>query len=365
MKKIYSILFSLFFASTLSAQITITLNELPDIGNSLWEVSDSTGSPALTGSLSGGANQTWNFAGGWQVGDTNKITFAAISTVSNTISSNFPTSTMVYDRVEDSVALFFTRNSSGLQISGNFLYGTMDVGSGVQVNNVATVFSSPEMLVPVPITYNHNQTYTSHSTTTVNANIPPIGAVTLYQYQRKVKQMECIGYGSITTPSGTYTNSLMVKSTITSYDTTYTANSIIGPSVNTDTITYSTEYAWFTNDVDQVILMQIGADSAGLVLESASYTYKTSVANDPEYQALNAVKIYPVPTSGLVMIDLPSVLNACSVKIFTQDGKELTHYSKVLNGVSEMDLTGLSNGIYLVELSAGSFVRTGKITVAH
>lgn len=365
MKKIYAILLSLFCMSSLSAQITITLNELPDIGNSLWEVSDSSGSPALTGSLTGGANQTWSFAGGWQVRDTSKITFAAISTVSNTITSNFPNATMLYDRVEDSVALFFTRNSSGLQISGNFLYGTMDVGSGVQVSNIATVFSSPEMLVPVPITYNHNQTYTSHSTTTVNANIPPIGAVTLYQYQRKVKKMECIGYGSLITPSGTYPNALMVKSTITTYDTTYTANPIVGPQINSDTISYSTEYAWFTNDANQVILMQIGADSAGLIMESASYTYKTSVANDPEYQALNAVKLYPVPTSGRVTIELPSVLNACSVKIFTQEGKELTQYSTVLNGASEMDLSSLANGVYLVELSSGAFVRTGKITVAH
>ncbi len=158
---------------------------------------------------------------------------------------------------------------------------------------------------------------------------------------------------------------MMVKSTITTYDTTYTPNPILGPSINSDTISYSTEYAWFTNDANQVILMQIGADSAGLIMESASYTYKTSVANDPEYQALNAVKLYPVPSSGRVTIELPSVLNACSVKIFTQEGKELTEYSKVLNGVEEMDLSGLTNGIYMVELSAGAFKRTGKITVAH
>jgi len=362
MTKIYSFLLSLLLTSSLSAQITITLNELPDIGNTLWEVVDSSGSPALTGSFNGGANQTWNFAGGWQVRDTSKITFAAVSSVANTISSNFPNATMAYDRVEDSVALFFTRNTNGLYISGNFLYGTLDVGNGILVSNIGTLFSSPEMLVPVPLTYNHNQTYTSRNTTTVNATIPPVGSVTVYQYQRKVKQMECIGYGSLTTPSGTYPNALMLKSTITTYDTTYTPNPIFGPQINSDTISYSTEYAWMTNDNNQVILLQIGADSAGAIMESASYTYKTSVANDPEFQALNAVQLYPVPTTGMVTAEIPSVLSSCQIKLFTLDGQEVSQFGKVLQGTTQLDLSGLAQGVYLIELTSGNFVRTGKIT---
>jgi hypothetical protein len=363
MKKIFTILLLCFLVIETNAQITITLNDLPNIGNTLWQASDSTGSPALTGSLTGGASQTWNFAGGWEVGDSTKITFAPTTSVSNSISSQFPSANLAYDQVEDSTALFFIRNSTGLHLAGNFLYGTIDI-QGLQITNVATVFSQPEMLVPVPMAYNDNATFNSYSVTTVNATIPPFGAVTIYQYQGKTKVFDCIGYGSLTTPSGTYSNTLMGRYTITSYDTTFTSNPILGPQINSDTVSYSTEYFWVTNDPDQLILLQITADSAGTVMESANYSFKTTTSNHPDYLALSSVSFYPVPTTGLVNISVPQVLSSGEMKIYNLNGEEIPSLRASFQGNTTLDLSSLNNGVYLLEIQSGEFVRTGKITVA-
>lgn len=363
MKKILTLLSLYLFIGPVSAQITITLNDLPDIGNTFWQASDSTGAPALTGSLTGGAAQNWNFAGGWEIGDSTKITFAPTTSVSNSISSQFPSANMAFDQVADSTAIFFLRNASGLQIAGNFLYGTIDV-QGLQIKNVATVFTEPEMLVPVPMTYNDNATYNSHSRTTVNANIPPIGTVTIYQNQRRTKVFNCIGYGSLTTPSGTYPNTLMGKYSITSYDTTFTPNPILGPQINSDTIGYSTNYIWVTNDPNQTILLDITADSAGVVMESASYAFKSATANHPDYMSLSNVAFYPVPTTGLVKIESPQVLTTCSLKLFNLSGEEIPEFETNFSGNTTLDLSNLNNGVYILELRSGDFVRTGKITVS-
>lgn len=364
MKRIFTTLFALVLAHTAGAQITITLSDLPDIGNTLWQVNDSSSAPALTGSLTGGAGQTWNFASGWQPGDTTDITFAAKSSLPSNLTTGFPNSTMAYNRVQDSVAMYFIRNSNGIYLDGNYMYGTMTV-SGVQVSNVGTYFDIPELLVPVPITYNHNQTYNSYSRTIINANVPPVGPVTLNQYEGKVKQMECIGHGTLITPAGTYSNTLMVRNTITNYDTTYTSNTLLAPSVNDTSVSYSVEYMWLTNDPNQLILLQLTADSAGTTIESASYSYKAATAVSPEYQALNSVTFYPVPTSGLVSVSIPAPLQSCGVKILTLEGKELTQFTQTLTGNGTLDLSSLANGAYLLEISSGAYVRTGKIVKAN
>jgi hypothetical protein len=156
----------------------------------------------------------------------------------------------------------------------------------------------------------------------------------------------------------------MGKYSITSYDTTFTPNPILGPQINSDTIAYSTNYIWVTNDPNQTILLDITADSAGVVMESASYAFKSATANHPDYMSLSNVAFYPVPTTGLVKIESPQVLTTCSLKLFNLSGEEIPEFETNFSGNTTLDLSNLNNGVYILELRSGDFVRTGKITVS-
>lgn len=361
MKK--SVLFSLYFLLPFFsfAQITINFTDLPDVGNSLWQVSDTTGAPALGGSLSGGAGQNWNYVSGWETGDSTKINFAAVSSVSNTISAQFPLANLAYDQTADSTVLFFTRNTRGMHIAGSFLYGTLDI-SGNLISDVAMVYTQPELIVPVPFTYNDSVASSAHRVSNVTVN-SILGLITIEQKSRIVKNFKCLGYGTLSTPSGVYSDALFVKVNITSYDTTYTANPILGPQINSDTIVYSTSYVWMSNDPNQLVLMELGADSAGVTINEAYYTFKTSVSAHPDMEALSAMKFYPVPSTGLVHVEMPAGLENVQIRILSVDGKEVYARSGLETSLTTLDLSAFENGFYLMEVHTENAVRTAKLTI--
>jgi len=364
MKTLLIFLFSALLSGFLSAQITIQFADLPDIGNSLWQASDSTPSPNLSGSLSGGAGVTWNFTTGWAIKDTNDLTFVNTNTIDASISSQYPNANMACDQAEDSLYLFFTRNTTGIYIAGTYFYGSMSI-SGITVDSIATIYDQPELIVPVPFTYEDSIISESHYTIMMSIDVPPFGMVDVYQYSRSVKNMKCTGFGTLNTPSGSYADALLLRSEVTTYDTVYSPDPFVGALINSDTIRYSTNYTWVTNDQDQIMLMELGADSAGTTILSASYSFKVISKTDAEMNALNSIKFYPNPASDRVNLEIPGELSSVQVAIYSMDGIEVyrTEFNNSLQ--AQLDLSSWAKGMYLLELSTQNLKRTGKLVIAR
>jgi|GEM_PF-1233625 len=359
-----TLIFSLILLvhGNLNAQITLQMSDLPDVGNTLWQINDTSGSPAVTAPIAVGAGASWNFTTGWINVDTTQINFAPASSVDPAILVQFPGAQLVFDQVRDSTLLFFTRNSDGMSVAGTYLYGSMDV-NGIMLDSIASVFVEPELIVPVPFTYNDTRNSSSFLLTNLNIDFPGIGNVVVSQKRKSIKVSECVGYGSLTTPSGIYNSCLLIKTLITVYDTLYTANPFVGPLLNNDTITHSTNYMWVTNDVNQVILMEANADSAGLQFNSASYSYKGNVSMQPKW-ADKSLIAYPIPASHQVTIEVPKGNHNGFMYWYAADGKCVKTSTLSNESVQTISLTDVMPGVYTNCIYIDSVMHCGKILIS-
>jgi PKD repeat protein len=86
-----------------------------------------------------------------------------------------------------------------------------------------------------------------------------------------------------------------------------------------------------------------------------------------EEAELNArVSLMPNPTTGFVTVTIGETAGQANVKVMNMIGAEMLTASQVLNGSTaiEMDLTGLANGIYFLEIDVEGTRVTKKITLA-
>ena len=74
---------------------------------------------------------------------------------------------------------------------------------------------------------------------------------------------------------------------------------------------------------------------------------RTTPVGLSEHDFLNAIKIYPNPTDGKVMLDLGSISNA-SVRVFAADGR-LVYENNFVNNMDQFEFNG-NAGIYFVEI---------------
>jgi hypothetical protein len=357
-------LFTFFFGllGILNAQITVQFSDLPNVGNTLWQVNDTSGSPSISGPINSGANATWNYTSGWVNVDTTAITFANVITVDPSIRALFPTANLVYDQVEDSTLLFFARNTDGMYVAGTYLYGSQDV-NGILLDSVASVFVNPELLVPVPFTYNDTRSNSSYLVTALSLELPGFGLVDLFQKRRSDKAIACVGHGNLTTPSGTY-NCLLMKTQITVYDTLYTANPFVGPLLNNDTITHSVNYMWITNDVNQVIVMEANADSAGLIFNSASYSYKGNVSHQ-DLSVSSAIRMYPNPANDYITIELPQGQHDGYLLLYSIEGKLTTKLPLGAEAVQTLNVSGIQQGRYLGCIQINGTRHCGNVIISR
>jgi alpha-L-arabinofuranosidase len=86
---------------------------------------------------------------------------------------------------------------------------------------------------------------------------------------------------------------------------------------------------------------------------SGNLNLLTSVNQQSETDASNMLKIYPNPTSGVVFIDGSSNINA---KIYNAYGVELINTNS-----NQLNLSGLSNGVYTIIVSNGNDVKKEKL----
>ncbi|MCP4439821.1 MAG: T9SS type A sorting domain-containing protein [Aureispira sp.] len=94
----------------------------------------------------------------------------------------------------------------------------------------------------------------------------------------------------------------------------------------------------------------------------------TAVENIPEEVSMD-VKLYPVPTKGLLNIDFGELnSDELAINVYSVDGQELPlTVNNVSNTVQQLDLSPFNNGMYLiriVDLNTGN-MKTYKVLKAN
>jgi PKD repeat protein len=140
------------------------------------------------------------------------------------------------------------------------------------------------------------------------------------------------------------------------------------------------QYKWFLNGIQIV-----GATSGTYIAGQTMGTYRVAISNDgkcfsfsdnkiipdivgvEEPDAFENVRIYPNPTTGLFTIEMNNnVFGELVIDIFTQNGSKALNikFEKTTEHFrSQIDLSGQSKGMYLINLSIDKFKATRKILV--
>jgi hypothetical protein len=93
---------------------------------------------------------------------------------------------------------------------------------------------------------------------------------------------------------------------------------------------------------------------------------KRFVRDTIKEQQLKSLSVYPNPAVETVIIEgaLPKEVTSAEVQIFTVTGQYLSSY-KYDGNTKRIPVKHLSNGVYIVEISAEEYVNKYKIVVNH
>ena len=241
MKKIFTISFLLSGLVAVS-QPTINSNWFPGAGTTLnqamFDATNVSEGPA-------GANQNWNYNPP-QTGltQTNFVTPA-----STPYASNFPTANIAASvpTVGTPFYSYYNHTSSGTELVG-FAYDDASAGLTLLMN-----YSDPQKQFQYPLTY--NQQFTDNFTASYTV---VIAGLTIINYRYGTIYSHADAYGTITTPSGTFNNTLRVK---TRQVTTDSAVYVGFPAPPTVQYSYITSFLWIGDNPGQMGLFQISYDT--------------------------------------------------------------------------------------------------------
>lgn len=291
MKKIYTLLL-IMIGSVAMAQPTFNSSNFFTIGTT-YNYQDITSTSLSPGGA--GANQTWNF--GSLTPGTSPYTNQYISPVGAPGASNYPTATVVakVGTAPNLSYAYYTNSSSSAQING--FYTTV---SGTPL---AIVYSNPITIVNYPLTYlssGSDNFLSSYSTT--------FSGFTVNQYQSGSISYIADGYGTLTTPAGTYTNCLRVKYRRVQVDSSVYVGLPIPPAVSNTNVTSYT-YFTLTNGklVDRFSMSFDTTDSQGSITTGESANYTTSISTgifDLSAPVISKLDLSPNPASAQTTLTL-------------------------------------------------------------
>ena len=345
MKKITITFFILAIAAVNAfAQITITPSYNPTVGDRFVFRSVDTTNVQPGNS---GANQNWNFSSIIIANDSTVLTYVSPSSTPN--GSSFPSANVAQYQQSASAYTYYQTSSSQI----------LNLGTVTSVSTV--VNSNSQIVMQYPFTYNTNFTDVFQAQFT---------AAPATVYRRGTMNVTGDAYGTITLPTGTYSNVLRVKQVQTIVD-----SSVIGI-FGIVTTTSLTTYSWF-NGTNKFPLFQI-TNSAITTLAGTTYGKMVTITNSqpvgisqistevPSEYMLNQNYPNPFNPSTKISFEIPKE-GFVNLTIFDNLGREVKNLvnEKLNAGAYEtnFDASGLTSGIYFYRISAGNFVSVKKMTL--
>jgi len=354
MKKVLLSIFTVLLSITLSAQISITSDDIVSAGKIVLEATDTMPSPSITPGPAG-PDQTWDFSS-LSVDYVDTMWFANPDWPP--YYEHFPAANLAALRVFDSeldsadMYIYFEKNVDEFAI----------VGMALEVEEIGFVIMPcipKETIAEFPVDYLNSSTNDFELLIEAESPYPPADSIRI-----KIsitKSIEVDAWGDITIPLGTF-NSLRINETRIEKDSMWMKLlgvwGFLGEIIDT---TYN--YSWWTDD-----------DAAGYVLATLNYEQDTKVVSEAtflkaspysyieENQNSIFVNVYPNPVSSNINFSFKDKTKGF-IEIYDFTGRYLEEIQ--LNNVQEViiNMNKYPAGIYLYSIIGknGEIIHSGKI----
>lgn len=301
------------------AQPTIQANQFNFLSAPSFTYKYQTGQTAVSPGAAG-TNVTWNFTA---LGQGTNLTYTTTACPGDADCGTFPGANQVV-KVGTLAKLYYEKTASGLEQIGEKASGTF-------------VYSDPMKYMQFPMTYSqtYNDTYASS-----NGSDTKNGTVT----------STIDGYGTLQTPTGTYTNVLRQK---------IVENATVTTGGQTLNMVF-THYYWMKADMHHYVMSIVSTEVSGAPVPiPATYTvvYTTATPGgtgiDQKEVLANETSIFPNPASSELTIStrtLPleqvAVFNLLGQQVLRRDMGNTRSYSVTLKDLD------LAPGNYFVQIGA-------------
>ena len=357
-KQIFLLVFILL-TGNIYAQITVTDTDIIDVGDVIYQATDSIPGTMITPG-NAGANQTWDFS---SLNISELDTMIIISPVGTPFEAFHPTANICIE--DEDEYIYINKSSSGVN-----LVGFDDI-------------PYPQLILPLPLNYGMSLSIgptTAMDTAMANMFLPDSLAIFITMGQ--AQEVDSIGvqveiqtdfdvdaYGNVTIPLGTYDALRLKANQITTTNFfAYCTDTLFGtgsgwypmPSqIFPSEVEIIISYQWWTNNPTlKFALVEMTVDSSGNVEEVLFLT--NPGATFIQEQPLLDVTVYPIPSTDFLTIELLDDQNA-SLKLIDALGKVVLEES--FNYTTQLDMSVFAKGIYYLSLKTEEQSVTKKIIV--
>ncbi len=341
MKKLYlSLLICLpLFAG---AQITLTQSDLPVVNSGYINATDSNYVAAIP---PGGNGQSWNYASLLNVVQ-DSLFF--ISPSGTPYASYFPSANLATYDPNSGFYGYFISNSTGFYVNGGF----------TNLASFPLVYNPPQMFIPVPFT--NGNTYSGHSRLQIDTNITFPTRIVQYTIINIIAD----GYGSLTLPTGTFPNTLRLKTTSLEIDSFYVDFGLGYMPFGTPNQTQTTDFKWCRNG-GGALLLDIAADSLGQTSTTSSYLLFYGALGIEENSNPVSIRVYPNPVSDKITFEFERQNDKTSLSIFNTMGQAIESHDITHLNTFSMRTNHLPTGMYSYVIQSEKEKTVGKFMVAH
>ena len=116
----------------------------------------------------------------------------------------------------------------------------------------------------------------------------------------------------------------------------------------------------------QLFCSDVDFDSHGnMIIDDYQNDRIRRVSSSVAVASVNAIPfaIFPNPTTGILHVSVPAPIVKSDLFVTNSIGQEV--YREILNGSADIDLSNLSDGVYVVHLAIDSRQHTEKVVVMH
>jgi Secretion system C-terminal sorting domain len=343
----------LFLSSLTFSQITITQNDVIDVGDYIITKEDTMPLPAINPG-SAGINQTWDFST-LQQHNIDTLGFDLPSTT--TYYSYFPNAN-ICGKDTTGGGYYIQKNAQCLTIEG--FAGTVDL-QGVPTQVIAP-FQPADTIIKFPLNYldwGHGGHVEIDQIEYVGMNIGGFMIDSAHVKTSKKKSFVVDAWGNLTTPIGTYSvlrqntqeieiDSIWILPQLTQTWTLYQATA--------DTFKM---YSWFAHNMG-LQLVEMEWDEASSAAVTVSWLSETNHNSIFETKPMN-LEVYPNPTSSMLFVNFKENSSG-TIRIYDVKGSLLLIDNIFNEKAKVVDVTSLVKGMYIVEfVTDENVVYTNKV----
>ncbi len=355
MKKIdlLSVLFLL--PAFLFAQITIDQNDMPQEGDTI-RLSNSVDVGMLNYEETG-SNFNWDFSTLVPFSQT-VDTFVSVSETPWLYQLVFLTSANLAQKINgyDFIPGFTITDS--YEFFKNSSSDYRDVGVGITVNGapIPNKFDSPDIIYRFPLAFGSiDSSFSSYE-----MDIPALGYASGWKKRTNIVD----GYGSLTTPYGTF-ETVRVKSYIIQHDSIFLDSLGIGFPIDRT----FTEYKWL-GDGFGLPLCTVTDDGIAPTVTYIDSLRNLFVGVNENQLTDNALNVFPNPAHNEFSIEINSANGSdIDVKLFNSEGLKVAdlyhnrHTGSLLNLKFHVSQYELKEGLYFVVVRSGVNIFTRKLII--